>query len=77
MLDKSTVQIDEVKMFRRENEQGMIINWSANIGWGELTFYQNDDGEWKADTECLCSDEDKEFIKAILDKFIDEVKVEG
>lgn len=69
------LQIDGVKCFKNGN--GVIISWSANIGFGELTLYQsNEDSKWKAETECMCINEDKEFIRMVLNKWVDEIEVE-
>ena len=69
--------IDEVSCFENSRRNGVIISWSANIGLGELTLYQrNEDDKWKADTEYMCINEDKEFIRMVLNKWVDEIEVE-
>ena len=54
---------------------GFKIRWCANIGFGELTVYEKNDSLY-ADTECMCSNDDKEFMKLIFDKLIDSVTIE-
>lgn len=72
------LQIDEVNCFENSRGNGVIISWSANIGFGELTLYhRNEDSKWKADTECMCNNDDKEFIRMILNKWVDEMEVDG
>jgi len=72
------LQIDEVNCFENNRRNGVIISWSANIGFGELTLYhRNEDSKWKADTECMCKGEDKEFIRMVLNKWVDEMEVDG
>ena len=69
------LQIDKVKFFNNGN--GVVISWSANIGFGELTLYQsNEDNKWKADTEYMCTNDDKEFIRMVLNKWVDDMEVE-
>lgn len=69
--------IDEVSCFENSRRNGVIISWSANIGLGELTLYQRNGGDkWKADTEYMCTNEDKEFIRIVLNKWVDEIEVE-
>lgn len=46
--------------------EGFVISWSANIGFGEVTFYK-EDGKWYADTEYMS----KDFCKLLLDKFVE------
>lgn len=71
------LQIDEVNCFENSRGNGVIISWSSNIGFGELTLYhRNDDNKWKADTECMCNNEDKEFIRMVLNKWVDEMEVD-
>ena len=45
---------------------GIGIDWSGPIGWGQLVLYWGDDDKLHADTEHLSSNEDKCFIKKIL-----------
>lgn len=72
------LQIDEVKSFENSRGNGVAILWNANIGFGELTLYQrNKDSKWGAYTECMCNNEDKEFIRMVLNKWVDEMEVDG
>ena len=74
-MEITNLSIDEVECFNNETTSGVIISWSANIGFGQLTIYK--DGEkWKADTECMCSKEDKEFIHMVMNKWIDDMIIE-
>lgn len=51
-------------------KDGFVIRWSANIGFGEVTFYKEAD-KWYADTEYM----GKDFCKRLLDKFLETVEV--
>ena len=62
------IEIDDVSIFKNNECEGFVIQWSANIGFGEYTFYKKD-GKWYADNECMS----KEFGKKLLEKFLDEV----
>ena len=53
------------------------INWSGNIGWGMYTLHKDNEGYWIADSECLDSNDDKSVLKALFNKFVDEIVVEG
>lgn len=49
------------------NMLGFQLYWSANIGFGELSFYYDTvKNVWEYDTECM----DKEFCVAVLDKWL-------
>ena len=58
------------------DKKTIILQWAGNIGYGELVIYKENDG-WKADTECMCSNNDKEFIKEVLNKWIESIEVVG
>lgn len=55
-------------------ENGFILNWDSNIGFGQLTFI-NDNGNLKVQTETMCDENDKEFIHLVLNKFIEKLEV--
>jgi len=68
--------IDNVEAFANEKYEGIVFEWSANIGFGELTLYREiDSNEWKADTEYMCKDDDKDFLKMILNEWVNKIKV--
>lgn len=70
------LNVDDVNCFCNDKGQCIVFSWSANIGWGELTIYRNNENEnWKAETECMCRGEDKEFIKMVLDKWVYGIEV--
>ena len=72
------IQIEEVWCNRKEERQTIGISWSANIGWGELTIYRDSqDSEWEVDSECMSNDDDKEFIRSVMNAWIDSMKVSG
>ena len=46
------------------------IDWSANIGFGQLTFsYDTKTDKWDCDTECMS----KEFCNAVLQKWLEGI----
>lgn len=57
---------------------GIGVNWFAeNIGWGELVLYFTDDGKLYADTEHMCSESDRRFIRGVLSEIANEVIIDG
>lgn len=72
------VVINDVNLnytFYDENkEKGFCLNWDSNIGFGQMTFIQNKDGI-NVETEAMSNNEDKEFIKLVLNKFIEKLNV--
>lgn len=72
--------IDGVHVFCNSKYAGLCIEWSANIGFGECRIFLDKTDEsmkWQADTESMSSNEDKTFIKMLLDKLADMVVVTG
>lgn len=55
-------------------ENGFALNWDSNIGFGQLIFIV-DGNKIKVETETMCSNEDKTFIKLVLDKFVEKLDV--
>lgn len=60
--------------FKNEKYEGFVLNWDSTIGFGQMTFLKEGD-KIKVETECMSSNEDKEFIKLVLDKFIEKLEV--
>ena len=53
----------------------VILNWDSNIGFGQLTFIQKENGSIDCESETMCDNEDKLFIKYVLDKFIEKLNI--
>ena len=80
-----------VNRFTHNNKevQCLVFEWSCNLGCGQYTLYFDhkdltvEDGledcvltKVTADSECMDKGEDKEFLKALMEKWIDMVEVE-
>lgn len=52
------------------------IEWDANIGFGQYQIYK-ENGKWKADSEWMDRGDDKDFLRELMSKFIDEIEVVG
>lgn len=50
---------------------GFKLLWNSNIGFGEMVFHN----DMKVETEAMSNNNDKRFIKLILDKFIEKLEV--
>lgn len=73
--------------FVNEKYEGFILGWSSNIGFGELTisksYVDNEKyeeiefkaGDWEVQTECMSNNNDKEFIRLVLNKFVEKLNV--
>lgn len=75
MIDRSTVKVrvTDIDTFKT----GFVIKWEGNIGFGEYTIYKNQ-GVWKADSECMDTDDDHWFLDLLLrnmaDRLIEEFR---
>lgn len=72
--DKWDVHIDGILPTKKVC--GFTIEWSGNIGFGEYIVYQ-EDGKWKGYSECMDEGEDKEFLRYLLDKFVENIEIAG
>lgn len=74
-MDKKYEIFDvEAEMFKCNenypNMIGFVIHWTANLGFGDLSFYYDTEKkEWEYDSECM----GKEFCSAVLDKFLSDM----
>lgn len=68
------VEVAAVKTYNFEDVFGFIIRWDGNIGFGEYLVY-NKDGKWVAESEYMDKGEDKEFLKYLMEKFINQIEV--
>lgn len=75
-MDNNKYEIYEVEaeMFKCNknypNMLGFQLHWTANIGFGDLSFYYDYvKKEWEYDSECM----GKEFCMEILKKWLDTI----
>ena len=69
--------ITSVEPFETHICNGVEIKWDANIGWGTYTIYKYKDSDiWHGDSECMDKGEDKDFLRELLNKFVDQIKID-
>ena len=72
------LSIENVEFFDNNTREGIYLSWSANIGFGEVKIFREKYTEtWKADTECMCSNDDKEFMRMVLNAWVEQIEIEG
>ena len=77
---KEEIIINEVSINAFDNTEDrsvMVISWAANIGWGQYTLIEQEDGSWIGDSEFMDDNDDKDFLKLLFDKFIEGVTVKN
>lgn len=81
-FDKINLKVDEVKVFETDHSdnsnprEGTIrIIWSADIGFGQydISFYK--DGRITGDSELMDNNENKQFIKKLMEVMIDKIDI--
>ena len=70
--DKIGLKIDKTEPFTLDDEGGMVISWSADIGFGEYTFICRS-GLWYALSEGVDHGEDKAFGRKLLELWMDQI----
>lgn len=78
---ETNLEIESVHAFDNEKYNGIRISWSAkNIGFGDCDILFEDGGGGtviSADTECMCNNNDKEFLRALLNELVDMTTIIG
>ncbi len=55
------------------HENAMVVSWeTVSAGFGEISFYYDDDGVLTCDTECMST----EFVGSVLAKVAESVRVQ-
>lgn len=72
------LEITEIAPYENSMWSGIKIRWCANVGFGECELFRTTGSDqWCADTESMSSNDDKTFLKMLLDKLADMVVVTG
>lgn len=62
-VNKINLQVNDIGFFKN----GMVILWSSDIGFGEYTIVKEERGELIGLSECMDCQEDKAFIRKLLE----------
>lgn len=73
MIEIKDIKVNDIKPFTN----GFKILWTANIGFGEYTIWQETDSDiWYADSEGLDDNDNKSFLYSLMDNFIKNIIIE-
>ena len=69
------VKINSVSTWskHRGNNGGLRINWLANVGFGQLDIFMDEEGKLVVDSEYM----GKEFVMEVLEALVDNAKWRG
>lgn len=72
------LSVHSMTPFSNEKFNGIRIEWDSDIGFGEYTIYrETGTDQWYADSECMDSGEDKEFLRELLKLIADNVIIKS
>lgn len=72
------LSVDSWRPFVNAEYEGISIQWSSDIGFGEYTIYKTKDSDrWFADSECMDSDNDKAFVSELLKLIAKDILIAG
>lgn len=74
------LRVDDIKGYSNEVFNGVTIYWSSDIGFGEYTIGKepkDDSGKIYADSECMDSNDDKEFISELMRLLVNKLIITG
>lgn len=69
------LKLTDVEFFVNKGYEGMYLSWESGIGFGEYTIYKGKDGVWRADSETMDRNKDKEFITELMRQFIEKLDI--
>lgn len=78
MKEFKDIKTEDIEITKINMEHGYVgIHWDIKgFGFGMTEFFFRD-GKLAADTETLCSNEDKEFIEKLMTRFVQKAEVVG
>ena len=77
-VNKINLEIEEIIPFCNTKASGLYIDWSSDIGFGGYTIYrEHGSDKWEAQSEYMDSNDDKNFLKKLLEKFVEMIEVVG
>lgn len=71
------VTVDEIIPFKNEEYEGLCFKWYGNIGFGEYNIYRKtSENQWHGDSECMDTNDDKSFLKILMEQFIERIDID-
>lgn len=75
-FSKVFARCESVYPFDAEGVEGIVIEWSGNIGFGQYTLYKDEQGFWRGDSEHMDSQKEKDFLRYLLNDFVEQIKLD-
>lgn len=75
-VNEINLKINDFYPFANEQYTGITIQWNSDIGFGEYIIYKPvGSNKWLADSEGMDDNEDKDFIKTLMELFIEKLNI--
>lgn len=80
-IDPNTIglQINEIEVLPPNPSfphYGCIrITWQSSIGFGTYDLWMTEDGKWHGDSETMDNNEDKDFLKKLLQLWVEKITI--
>jgi hypothetical protein len=80
-VNNINLEIDDIEVWKPKNPEknmhrGLIrIRWNSSIGFGEYDLCKDGNGNWVGYSETMDSNEDKDFIKKLMELFIERLTI--
>ena len=82
-INNINLQIHDVKVCSKSiTEDGEFVHngciriqWNSDIGFGEYDLCKDENGDWIGHSETMDSNDDKDFIKKLLEVFVEKLTV--
>lgn len=75
-INEINLEIEEIIPFCNTEASGVSFSWSSDIGFGEYVVYrEHGSDKWVAKSEYMDFNDDKDFLKKLLEKFVEMIEV--
>jgi len=72
----TNVSVDNIINTLGKTERYIAMGWSSNDSFGEYTMWYNPtDQKWYADSEGMDKQDNKEYLKALMNQFIEQITI--
>lgn len=72
------LKIEGMKIFQWKEDcyyGAIVIQWGSDVGFGEYTVRIKEDGSIEGDPETMDSNDDKRFLKKLLELLLEKVQI--
>lgn len=76
MSRRNNVNDIDLEIYKIEPiKNGLCVQWNSSIGFGEYNIWVGEDGKMYGDSEYMDSQDDKDFIRKLLELIADQMTI--